>query len=325
MAQEIHSAKSPASKSRHRLTVYAVPILIIHLLSLLALVPAFFSWWGVAALIIGIYVYGQGINLGYHRLLSHRSLKVPKWLERTYVLVALCCLEETPAKWVSTHRLHHAHSDEYEDPHSPTRTFFWSHMGWLLTEVPEQNQMGVHMKYAADLIKDPFYRYLEKAWWFSLMLLGVQVAVYYLLGIAISFVGLAGESPAWMLGMSLVVWGVLLRLVMVWHLTWSVNSLGHVIGYRNYSTNENSRNNWLVALLASGEGWHNNHHHDPASASVQHRWWEVDVTYYQILILEKLGLAKDVVRPRHVRHRDRVPAAAGSPSSPIEPANSTQK
>lgn len=325
MAQEIISAKGTASKRPRRLTVYAVPILMIHLLALLALVPAFFSWWGLAALIIGIYVYGQGINLGYHRLLSHRSLKVPKWLERVYVMIALCCLEETPAKWVSTHRLHHAHSDESEDPHSPTRTFFWSHMGWLLTDIPEQNQMSVHMKYAADLIKDPFYRYLEKAWWFSLLLLGAQIAVYYMLGVALALLGLAGDTPAWLLGISLVVWGVLLRLVMVWHLTWSVNSLGHVFGYRNYATNENSRNNWLVALLASGEGWHNNHHHDPASASVQHRWWEVDVTYYQILILEKLGLAKDVVRPRHVRHRDRVPAASGSHATSIETVNSTQK
>jgi stearoyl-CoA desaturase (delta-9 desaturase) len=100
-------------------------------------------------------------------------------------------------------------------------------------------------------------------------------------------------------------WTVFLRTVVVWHITWSVNSLSHVFGYQNYKTGENSRNNWLVALLASGEGWHNNHHEDPASASVQHRWWEFDATFYHIRVLEFLGLAKKVVRPRKIRNQPR--------------------
>ena len=93
------------------------------------------------------------------------------------------------------------------------------------------------------------------------------------------------------------------RTVLVWHITWSVNSLSHLFGYQTYETGEDSRNNWLVALVAAGEGWHNNHHHDPASASVQHRWWEVDVTYYLIVLLQRLGLASEVILPRHVRRR----------------------
>lgn len=291
--------------TRWRPTVYAIPILTIHLLSLAALLPVCFSWAGVVALILGIYFFGQGINLGYHRLLTHRSLKVPKWIERTYVIMALCCLEETPAKWVSTHRLHHAHSDDEFDPHSPTRTFFWAHMGWLLRDVPDQNQLAVHIKFASDLLKDRFYRYLEKAWWFALVLFVVQLGVYFGLGVLLASTGLISGIEPWRLGLSLVVWGVLLRLVMVWHITWSVNSFAHVFGYRNYGTKENSRNNWLVGLVASGEGWHNNHHHDPSSASVQHRWWEFDFTYYQILALEKMGLATEVVRPRHIRQKQR--------------------
>ena len=107
-------------------------------------------------------------------------------------------------------------------------------------------------------------------------------------------------------------WGVFVRTVLVWHITWSVNSLTHLFGYRTYSTGEDSRNNWLLALLANGEGWHNNHHHDPASASVQHRWWELDVTYSIILALKKFGLATRVIRPRHARRRPETPAAAGS-------------
>jgi len=102
-------------------------------------------------------------------------------------------------------------------------------------------------------------------------------------------------------GASLLVWGVIVRTVVVWHITWSVNSITHLFGYRNYETGENSRNNWLVALLTVGEGWHNNHHEDPASASVQHRWWEIDITYYEIKLLEKLGLAWNVIPPKFKR------------------------
>jgi len=109
------------------------------------------------------------------------------------------------------------------------------------------------------------------------------------------------------LGASVVVWGVFLRIVLVWHITWSVNSLSHLFGYRTYETGEGSRNNWLVALLAVGEGWHNNHHADPTAASVQHRWWEIDISYYEIKLLEALGLASNIVRPRHLRAGHEVP------------------
>jgi stearoyl-CoA desaturase (delta-9 desaturase) len=106
-----------------------------------------------------------------------------------------------------------------------------------------------------------------------------------------------------------VVWGVLVRTVIVWHITWSVNSLTHLFGYQTYDTGENSRNNWLVAVLTVGEGWHNNHHHDPVAASVQRRWWEIDITYYEIKLLQILGLAHDVRPPRHRRRRTAGPAA----------------
>ena len=106
-------------------------------------------------------------------------------------------------------------------------------------------------------------------------------------------------------GLSLLVWGVILRTVYVWHITWAVNSLSHLFGYRSYETGEESRNNWFVAFITGGEGWHNNHHHDPVSASVQHRWWEIDLNYYVIKLLEWCGLATRVVRPAHQRRADR--------------------
>ena len=105
--------------------------------------------------------------------------------------------------------------------------------------------------------------------------------------------------PSWL------IWGVVLRTVAVWHITWAVNSVTHVLGYRRYATPENSRNNWPLGILAAGEGWHNNHHHDSASASNQHRWWEIDLTWYHIWLLERVGLATKVIRPRARRHAAR--------------------
>lgn len=245
------------------------------------------------------YIFGQGINLGYHRLLTHRSLTVPKWLEYFYVILALCCVEETPAKWVSTHRRHHNHSDHDDDPHSPNESFFWSHIGWLLVRRNGVNEFRNEEKYSADIMKDPFYAFLERHPLLPGGIYLLHATLFYLACFAGCFF-IGSSEPAWTaLGMTM--WGVFLRTVAVWHASWSVNSLTHRFGYQNYNTGEQSRNNWLVAIIASGEGWHNNHHHDPASANNQHRWWEFDPTYYQIRILMALGLAKNVIQPRHVR------------------------
>jgi stearoyl-CoA desaturase (delta-9 desaturase) len=133
--------------------------------------------------------------------------------------------------------------------------------------------------------------------------------LFFLVGLGIGWLtGGAGEGLRF--GLSLLVWGVILRTVVVWHITWSVNSLTHLFGYSTYETGDHSRNNWFVALITVGEGWHNNHHHDPASGSNQHRWWELDVTYYELKLLEKLGLARDVVLPRHRRQAAREAARA---------------
>jgi stearoyl-CoA desaturase (delta-9 desaturase) len=291
------------------LWAYAIPILLVHLLALLALAPWFFSWTGVIVMLLGVHVFGQGITLCYHRLLTHRSFKVPRWLEHFFVLVALCCMEDTPAKWVATHRFHHNHSDEQPDPHSPLVTFLWGHMGWLVIHNTGVRSIAVFQKYAPDILRDSFYMKLEKRPWLAAWIYLAHAALFFLAGFAAGF----WMSGQWMAGVqfgaSLLVWGVILRTVAVWHITWSVNSITHLFGYRNYETGENSRNNWLVALLSVGEGWHNNHHEDPASASVQHRWWELDITYYEIRLLALLGLASDVIVPKHQRRAHRATAA----------------
>jgi stearoyl-CoA desaturase (delta-9 desaturase) len=270
--------------------LYAVPIALLHAAALLACFPYFFTWTGLIVMVLGVFVFGQSITLCYHRLLTHKSAKVPKWLERTMVVLALCSMEDTPGRWVATHRYHHVHSDEQPDPHSPLVAFLWAHMGWLMVHNPSTHNLAAYQKYARDILEDPFYMRLEKSPLWILIYIA-HAALYFAIGALFS----------WEMAWSLLIWGVVVRTVIVWHITWSVNSLTHMFGYTNYGTGDHSRNNWLVALLASGEGWHNNHHHDPASASNQHKWWEIDVTYYLICAMGMIGLAKDITPPRHKR------------------------
>ena len=279
---------------------YTVPIATVHVLALLVLWPALFSWTGVFACIFGVHFFGQAITMGYHRLLAHRSFGTPRWFEHALVTFALCSLEDSPARWVATHRMHHAHSDEEEDPHSPLVTFMWGHLGWLLVRNERLHHRASYEVYARDILRDPFYMWLEKKPWRPLWFYAGQVVVYAAASFSAALLWTDAVGAAWFAA-SVVVWGVYLRTVIVWHITWSVNSLTHMFGYRNHGTEENSRNNWLVGLLASGEGWHNNHHADPASCTVQHRWWEIDMTHWQVQAMQWVGLTWDVVPPRHVR------------------------
>lgn len=286
---------------------YAIPIAVLHALCLLALVPSLFSWTGVVLFVAGVYFYGGiGINLGYHRLLTHRSFACPPWLEKFFVLVAVCCMEDAPATWVATHRLHHKDSDTTPDPHSPLVNFFWSHVGWLLVANPQLRSLNTYDRYARDVIRTPFYMWLQRG--SNVMVVYVaHAALYFLVAMAAGWYGSGDWQSGVQLGLSVLVWGVILRTVVVWHITWSVNSLSHLWGYRSYSTGEESRNNWFVALITSGEGWHNNHHAQPASASNWHKWWEIDLMWLVVLGLERVGLAWDVVYPRQWRTPVRKP------------------
>jgi stearoyl-CoA desaturase (delta-9 desaturase) len=285
---------------------YLIPIVVIHLLALLIFVPWFFSWTGLILMVLGINVFGQlGVPICYHRLLTHRSFQVPKWLERSMVTVALCSGQDTPARWVSWHRMHHQHSDLRNDPHSPLVTFFWSHVGWLLVDNRDSHHAAAYHKYARDILDDPFYMYLEKHRPTSMLIYLAHAVLIFLVGLGVGWVQTGLAVAGLQFGLSLLVWGVLFRTVYVWHITWAVNSFSHLFGYRNYDTDDESRNNWLVAFITGGEGWHNNHHHDPTSASVQHRWWEFDLNYYIIQVLAFCGLATDVVPVRRPRGQQR--------------------
>ncbi|MEO6781294.1 MAG: acyl-CoA desaturase [Bradyrhizobium sp.] len=269
-----------------------------HALALLALMPIFFNWTAVIVAIVAARLSGLlGINIGYHRLLTHRGFKCPKWLEHSLVIVAVCCAEDTPARWVAVHRRHHEKADYQPDPHSPLGGFLWSHVGWLLVKNPDLSRFGIYDRYAKDILKDPFYVGLERNYQQPTIIL-IQLNIFFFVGLAAAAGQGASCLEAVPFALSIVIWGVFVRTVFVWHQTWAVNSLTHMWGYRNYVTDEDSRNNLFIGYLAHGEGWHNNHHADQRSARHGHRWWEFDTTYLTIRLLGKLGLAWDIVQPR---------------------------
>jgi stearoyl-CoA desaturase (delta-9 desaturase) len=287
----------PASPRRVHLPILT-GIVAFHALALLACVPWLFSWSGLAWAVAGLYLFGTlGINVGYHRLLTHRGFACPRWLEHGLAVLGTCCWQGSPMNWVSIHRMHHQYSDEPGDPHSPRVNFFWSHVGWFLLHDPAIYNISTYDRYARDLFQDRFYKWLERPrTWRT-----IQVAQWgFFVGSGAVVGALATGSPwgALHLGLSWLVWGVFVRIVAVWHITWSVNSVTHLWGYRNFETHDDSQNNWVVGLVSNGEGWHNNHHADPRCAAHGLRWWELDVSYLTIRVLELAGLITDVVKPR---------------------------
>jgi fatty-acid desaturase len=274
-----------------------VGFIICHSVAVLAIFPFFFSWAGVALLVIGMNIFGVlGLNLGFHRLLTHRGFTVPLWLEHTLAIFGTLSLQFSPAMWVAVHRRHHQFSDQDQDPHSPLKGFIWAHFGWLLMRSGDMRAKVLIERYAKDVIRDPLYAMLErrKNWIKISFLLWL---VYFAAGYGWIMASGGNTGQAVQFGASLVVWGCALRTVLVWHTTWSVNSLAHIWGYRTYATRDDSRNNAFVGVIAAGEGWHNNHHADQKSARHGHQWWEFDFTWQVIRLLMWLGLATKVSLP----------------------------
>ncbi|MCA9240846.1 MAG: fatty acid desaturase, partial [Planctomycetales bacterium] len=238
---------------------YAIAFLAIHVAALLALLPYFFSWSGVLLAVLGYYWIGAiGINLCYHRLLTHRAFLVPKWLEHFLAILGVCNLQDGPARWVAIHRMHHQFSDLEKDPHSPLVDFLWGHMGWLVYQNKYFATSDFYDRYARDLLKDPFYMRFERSLlWFWVYL--IHALIFVAVGFGVGYFVGGSVDEGLRLSQSWLIWAVFVRTVAVWHVTWAVNSVTHLWGYRNYETKDHSKNNWWVALLTSGEGWHNNH------------------------------------------------------------------
>src|SRR5437588_348395 len=188
---EAERLAAPTSLVRGRVDwPYAGSFALYHLLALLAFWPWLFSWTGLGLALAGTYVFGTlGINLCFHRLLTHRSFECPKWLERILAVLGVCCLQDTPARWVAVHRLHHQHSDEPKDPHSPLVTFLWGHVGWLLVPNHELSRLDLYERYAKDLLRERFYMNLERrlVWvWVNLALWVVFYTAGFVIGWAMT-------------------------------------------------------------------------------------------------------------------------------------------
>lgn len=237
-----------------------------------------------------------GVNLCFHRLLTHRGFECPKWFEHVLAVLGVCCVQDTPMRWVAIHRRHHHHADAPPDPHSPLVTFFWGHVGWLLVKNRDHDRIRIFDRYAKDLMRDVFYVALERNYNYYKIVVASALLIFAI-GVVSEIIMGGTYMTALQFGLSLLVWGVFLRTVLVWHQTWAVNSISHLWGYRNYATGEGSKNNLFVGFLSNGEGWHNNHHAFPSAARHGHRWWELDVTFLAIRLLAHLGLASRIVLP----------------------------
>ena len=253
----------------------------IHSLTIFALQAKFWSWQAFSAFLILYWLTAcLGVTTGYHRLLSHRSFQVPKWLERFFATCGAISCQHGPIDWVGLHRHHHTFSDTEADHHDSNKGFWWSHMGWMFEDVAAMKAVN---RLAGDLNKDPYYRFLNK--YFLLLQLP--------LGAFLFWIGTATGAGGW----ALVLWGIPLRLVFVYHITWLVNSATHCWGTIAYDSGDNSKNNKWVAALTFGEGWHNNHHAFPSSAKHGLQKNQIDLTWQHIRFLNALGLAKKIRLP----------------------------
>ena len=263
---------------------------VIHMGLLAA--PFVFTWQAlVLTLLLHWLTGGVGICLGYHRLFTHGSFSTYRPVRWLIAWLGGLAGEGSCIQWVANHRKHHALSDQPGDPHSPHAGGWWSHVVWTVVKYTSDQQRALQERWAPDLIKDPVLRFLDRTF----------LLWHILFGLALFGLGYAwgGMLMAW----SFLVWGMFVRLVFVLHSTWFVNSASHIWGYRNYETTDNSRNNWWVALITYGEGWHNNHHAYPRMARHGHRWWELDITFLTIRLLQRLGLAWKVADNHHRKQK----------------------
>jgi fatty-acid desaturase len=274
-------------RSNGQNVIFGVTLAIFHIGAIVALF--FFSWKALIAF-FALWLIGEnvGIGMSYHRLLTHRGYTTPKWVEYALAICGTLALQGGPIYWVAVHRMHHQLTDRPGDPHSPRDGAWWAHMGWILFG-SLHNHHPVLTRYTTDIANDRFYVWLSRWHWIPLTLVGIGLF-------------LVGGWPCFL-------WGIFLRITLGLHATWLVNSATHMWGARRFPTRDDSRNNWFVAIITGGEGWHNNHHAHPVSASHGMAWYELDINYWGIRLLGLLGLAR----------RIKVQGAGGGPARILYP------
>ena len=268
------SSDSPPPKSAARLWIEGIPFIALHFVPLLALLPGVVVRpidWVVCGALYLIRMFG--VTGVYHRYFSHRTYKTSRWFQLVLALVAMSSSQKGVLWWAAHHRHHHKHSDGPLDIHSPVQKGFWyAHVGWIFdgTEATDYSKIK-------DFARYPELMFLNKFWWLPPALLGVGVFLA--------------------LGWSGLLIGFALSTVLLWHGTYTINSLTHLFGKRVYETTDDSRNSLILALITLGEGWHNNHHYYQASTRQGFHWWQVDITYYVLRLLSFVGLIWDIREP----------------------------
>ena len=254
-----------------------IPFLLLHL-SCLGVIWVGWSW---TALVFAASFYALrmfAITAFYHRYFSHRSFQTSRLVQFVFALLGSSAIQRGPIWWASHHREHHRHSDEEGDVHSPRRHgFWWSHVGWIMA----RGNFRPRLDLVRDLTRYPELRFLDR---FDVLVPVLLIPLIYWLGEALGRHGLGGG------GAQLLVWGFSISTVVTYHLTFSINSVAHRSGSRRFNTRDSSRNNLLLSLMTMGEGWHNNHHRYPSSVRQGFYWWELDVSYYLVRLMQSLGL-----------------------------------
>ena len=235
-----------------------------------------FTWSGLALAVGSYFVRMFVVTAAYHRYFSHRSFKTSRWFQFVLAVAAQSAGQKGVVWWASHHRWHHKHSDTERDVHSAKlRGLWYSHLGWIM----RPDWSGTEENGVADLSRFPELRWLNRT--------GMEMVPTFLLALVTFLIG----------GFPALVWGYFVSTVLLWHGSFSINSLSHMFGTRRYETGELSRNNWLLAILTTGEGWHNNHHHYQSSVRQGFHWWQIDVTYYLLKMMSWTGLVWDLHRP----------------------------
>lgn len=260
-----------------------VPFMLLHASCLFVFVVGV-SWIAVVTAVALYAVRMFAITAGYHRYFSHRAFRTSRPVQFMLAVLGASAAQRGPLWWAAHHRHHHEFSDQPEDIHSPTQKgFFWSHIGWVL----DRTNFRSRIERVKDFARFPELRFLDR----------FDILVPTLLGVSMFLFGVALEAWAPGLGTNgwqMLVWGFVVSTIALYHGTFTVNSLAHVFGRRRFNTTDTSRNSLLIALITLGEGWHNNHHHYPASARQGFYWWEIDVSFYVLKFLSIFGIVWDI-------------------------------
>ena len=290
-SQAAHDDSPPSLSTR--ITNFAAVVI-----PFIGLAAAIFLLWGIAfnwvyLAIMGVMyaITGLGITVGFHRYFTHKSFDTPNWVVALLGVFGSMAVQGPILEWAAVHRRHHQHSDDMEDPHSPhthgsgvwgtLRGFWHAHLGWLFSVRPTD-----YARYVPDLTKDKLVSSISRTF-----------TLWVVLGLAIPTVLGGLLTLSWTGALLGLIWGGLVRVFFVHHVTWSINSVCHIWGSRPFDSHDHSRNNVIFGVLGMGEGWHNNHHAFPTSARHGLRWWEFDLSYVIIKCLGLVGLARNIRVP----------------------------